>query len=767
MRLGCAVLVCSIWTGCACDDPPRGARCRAATDCSAGELCVDQRCVERTDGAVPGPTDGALRSDGGVCAAGCASGEECVAGACCAATSACGDRCCESGELCSFERCIAPGAACEDSAECSATEYCDYAAVGESAPDAGASCAGSTAPNGRCLPRPERCAAGGTPGVTCIEACELVPASVSFEAAVRYRWPDPFAESPGAPYPHDVMMTPIVVQLADDNCDGEVDERDVPDIVLTTFENGLYATTGTMHALTVRDGALIEAWSFGGIIGQMNLAGGDFHAAPGGEVVGCGTDGSVVAVSATGSELWRTPATTCWMPALADLDQDGDVEVIVEGGILDGETGALEHAYAAPLRSSFAVSDLDGDTRLDVITGFEAFRGDGTLLVSTGSAIGPSDRVGLPAVVDLDVDGRPEVVVVMAQTNEVAVWRYDPAAAGGYTVVRAPFDGAIDPGPPWAWTTGMGPVTAGDFDGDDRPDVAYTGFRGYVVLSGAKLVDAARPSTLTSDGVLLWSIPTREDNGSTGSALFDFDGDGRVEVLYNDTERLRILSGVDGSDLHTLCNTTGSVHEYPVVADVDGDGEANVVLVANSFSHMLAPAYPGGPTYTCDGAWQSGVRVLSSPDGSWVRAPRVWNQHTYHVTNVEESGRIPAIEAANWTVPGLNSFRQNRQPGSERSAADATVTLICLGGGMVRVTVRNLGEAPMPAGIEAAITRGATTELARVATTVVLYPAQSQSFDVMLTPDDLADVVRAAIVPSAMLRQCRDTNDTATLSCLD
>ncbi len=569
---------------------------------------------------------------------------------------------------------------------------------------------------------------------------------------VRHTWPDPFVAT-GPEYATDVMMTPIVVQLADDNCDGVVDERDVPDILFSTFSNGAYATTGTLHALSVRDGRLVEAWQFEGVVAQLQIAGADFHPSFGGEVVACGADGSVVALSATDTELWRRAGTACWMPALADLDQNGDVEVVVEGGILDGATGTLEHAFTgAPLRSTFTVADLDGDTRLDVVTGYEAFRGDGTLLASTGTAIGPGDRVGLPAVVDLDVDGRPEVVVVMAQTNEVAVWRYDAAAAGSAAIVRAPFDGAVDPGGAWAWTTGMGPITAGDFDGDDRPDIAYTGFRGYVVLSGAHLANPARPSTLSSDGVLLWSRETREDNGSTGSALFDFDGDGRVEVLYNDTERVLILAAADGEELASLCNTTGSVHEYPVVADVDGDGEADVILVANAFASPRPPPTPGGPTYRCQlggvESIQSGLRVLSSPDGSWVRAPRIWNQHTYHVTNVAESGAIPAIEPSNWRVPGLNNFRQNLQPGAERAAPDATVTVSCQLERTVRVTVRNVGSALMPDGVEVRLLDGAT-ELARVATTLVLAPAQQQAFDVALPVATPSTLRRDRRVPEA------------------
>jgi hypothetical protein len=37
----------------------------------------------------------------------------------------------------------------------------------------------------------------------------------------------------------------------------------------------------------------------------------------------------------------------------------------------------------------------------------------------------------------------------------------------------------------------------------------------------------------------------------------------------------------------------------------------------------------------------------------------MWNQHTYHITNVNVDGSIPAIEQNNWQVSGFNNFRLN------------------------------------------------------------------------------------------------------------
>ena len=42
-----------------------------------------------------------------------------------------------------------------------------------------------------------------------------------------------------------------------------------------------------------------------------------------------------------------------------------------------------------------------------------------------------------------------------------------------------------------------------------------------------------------------------------------------------------------------------------------------------------------------------------------MQTRRIWNQHTYHITNVRADGTIPAVEQNNWLVPGLNNFRLN------------------------------------------------------------------------------------------------------------
>ena len=53
------------------------------------------------------------------------------------------------------------------------------------------------------------------------------------------------------------------------------------------------------------------------------------------------------------------------------------------------------------------------------------------------------------------------------------------------------------------------------------------------------------------------------------------------------------------------------------------------------------------------------VQVIRDRQDRWIQARRIWNQHTYHVTNVREDGTIPQYEKNSWEQ--LNTFRTNAQ----------------------------------------------------------------------------------------------------------
>ncbi len=727
--------------------------------------------TDASDAQALGDSPGRDQGLGDPCVSGnpCGDGGVCAGSTCCAREHACGAACCGGKDVCSFLKCVTPGASCFDSSDCPPDQYCDYAlGTGDAgAPSADASCVGGAPQkSGRCLPRPPICAPdAGQGGLTCLDKCEYRGAS-AFKPELKFAWGGHVT----APFDTDVMMAPIVIQLDDDNCDGKINEQDIPEIVFTTFTGGDYQNSGTLHAISIVQGKVVDKWSKPGeVYPGTQLAAGDLDGKNGNEIVTCSTAGTVRAYHGDGSLFWNSaPGVGCYMPSIADMDGDGKAEVIVEGGILYGFDGTTKATFSAALSGTFAVSDIDGDGALDVVTSSQAYHADGKLFVDTGVA------GSWPAVGDFDKDGRPEIVAVYTGSHTTSFWHYDAAQAAKFSWVRQGVDinGVLpqhcDPGSA-GFTTGGGPPTVADFDGDGFPDVALAGGIGYTVLSGAKVVNAVLANTAT----VLWTVGTTDcSSAATGSSVFDFDGDGKAEVVYSDENHLRIYEGPTGKVLFETCNTTGTLIEYPLVADVDNDGHADIVVVSNAYAS-------GNAEYQCTDATgaiaQSGVRIFGDTAGSWVRTRRIWNEHAYHVTNVNEDGTIPKQELPNWKQPGLNNFRQNKQPGSEFAAPDAVVAIapVCTGPYGLVATVTNIGEAPLPAGVVVGFytgTPGSGTKIGSGTTTRMLYPPQSEQVLLPLpTPPagvregslTVYAVVDDTTTPHPSWHECRVDNDTS------
>ena len=637
------------------------------------------------------------------CDPGCDDGQECIDGACCDAESICGGVCCAGAEVCSFAECVVPGDECIDASECPEGSYCEY-----SLGDPGGvmnECQGTTIATGKCLPSPPDCPPGEEPGpddeLTCLATCEYFP-ETSFAPALKYHVPD-----------HHVMMSPIVTQLDDDNCDGVVDERDIPEIVFSSFAVNDYNNNGTLHAVSIVDGAVVDKWAVNPQGPQIHpgveIAAGNVDGQPGSEIFVCTNTGQVRAFGPDGSELWTsTYAGGCLMPSLADLDHDGQVEVVVKGGVLDAVTGQTEATFDV-VQNTVQAIDIDGDGNLEIAGPQAVYEADGTLLGMTGVT------GNWTAAADLDLDFSPEIVVAQFNTHRMHIYHWD-AQAQQIVLDRQDLDinGPLSPAlcPPGSSGSmyGGGPPTVADFNGDDVPDVAIAGGIGYAVIDGSKIMDPQIPDV---DAFLWISQTTDCSSAQTGSSVFDFDGDGAAEVVYSDEQRLRIYAGPTGDVLWETCNTTGTLRELPVVADI--------VVVSNDYSSI-----------TCDGTKQTGVRVFGDELGLWVRTRRIWNQHHYHVTNVEEDGSIPQQEPPNWLADGLNNFRQNVQPLGEFSAPDLVVDLHaeCMGSYQAVARVRNIGQAAVPPGVavgfyDADPSQGGTL-LGTGYTTKTLYPAEGE-----------------------------------------
>jgi hypothetical protein len=242
----------------------------------------------------------------------------------------------------------------------------------------------------------------------------------------------------------------------------------------------------------------------------------------------------------------------------------------------------------------------------------------------------------------------------------------------------------------------------------------------------------------------------------TGSSVFDFNGDGTAEVVYGDEIHLHIYDGPTGNVVFETCNTTGTLWEYPLVADVNNDGAAELVVASNSYSSL-----------TCDGGKTTGIRIFADAAGKWVRTRRVWNEHPYHVTNVGEDGNIPTVETPNYLTTGLNDFRQNRQPAGEFSAPDLVVSIFprCSGAYALVARVRNVGEASVPPGVVVGFYDGIPmaggTLLGHAVTTQTLYALGTEDLTWPLAAEPAGPIY--AVVddgsPAHNWHECRTDNN--------
>lgn len=427
---------------------------------------------------------------------------------------------------------------------------------------------------------------------------------------------------------NNVMMQPIVVSLTDDDGDGDIDSDDTPDILVTSYAGASWTTAGALRALSGADGAELWTNTAEQIEGSGNLAAGDIDGDGVVEIIAVTATGKqVVAFEHDGTVKWRSSALSlpgCYAtaPAIGDLDGDGDPEIVVANHILNSDGSLRAQGAATGGCASFPV-DLDLDGQQEVIAGSAVFDIDGRTLWTTA-------RNGYPAVADFDADGLGEVVVV---TEAGGVDLYDTGGALLWSVPSA----------------GYGPPTIADFDGDGQPEVGVAGRSTYTVLD--------------TDGSKLWQNATVDaSSGRTGSAVFDFEGDGAAEVVYADEYTVWVYSGVDGAvKLQEPTHTSWTWIEYPTIVDVDGDGEVEIVV-----SHGSIGGSSAGATF--------GVSVIGDADHSWMPGRKIWNQHAYSITNVTDGGGIPAAPVANWL--STNNFRSGDLRGATGTdAPDVRVTL--------------------------------------------------------------------------------------------
>lgn len=344
-----------------------------------------------------------------------------------------------------------------------------------------------------------------------------------------------------------------------------------------------------------------------------------------------------------GTEIWRAKPTVFPVDlGFADFNGDGKVELYYRDEIMDAATGTIlventhddEEVDGGPVAVDILDDDACADCEgLELVVGGEiyAFGYNGTNSRLTRIKTMPATSEGITyavkeyggeqitsstSIADFNQDGYLDVLTSGACNNNqgaTAVFFWD--VENEKSVAYVPSNN---------WPKGTGRLNIADIDGDGKLNATF--------VSGKKLF------ALREDFSEMWinSIITEGTSGLTSTTVFDFNNDGASETVYRDEAYLYIIDGKTGTPYTQVICKSRTGNEYPIVADVDGDGATEICVTCATDD--------GVDINNWDNADDGQVRVYKSNLEPWVPARRVWNQHGYFNVNVNDDLTIPLVQ---------------------------------------------------------------------------------------------------------------------------
>ncbi len=294
-------------------------------------------------------------------------------------------------------------------------------------------------------------------------------------------------------------------------------------------------------------------------------------------------------------------------PAIGDIDGDGDKEIVFNSNgtrvyafnhdgteFSNGDNNAGTNGVFKVVGSSFnfgspALADLDHDGRLDIIVplnanSLQAWRYDGTSLPGFPYATG-GNITSSPAVGDIDDDGLLEIVFVstdnalhVVQENGVSQAGFPKFSISSGGNSRSPTPALIDLN-----ADGQHEILLGCTDGKLRI-VLHNGlfYPGWSAVTYSALTSKASESS---------------------PVAADLDGDGDLEILQGSEDgQLYGFDASAGAFAGFPIRLDGEVRGTPVVTDFDRDGDSEI-LVAGWDKNLYVWTYPGTRTPDPEREW--------------------------------------------------------------------------------------------------------------------------------------------------------------------
>ena len=301
--------------------------------------------------------------------------------------------------------------------------------------------------------------------------------------------------------------------------------------------------------------------------------------------------------------------------AVADVNGDGKMDLIVADAgdglvrVLLGSGGGAflpPRAFATNAGSSLsavAVADVNGDGKLDLIVagsdGSKAARV--SVLLGSGNGTFQDDPVSRArhtfavdggagpdalAVADLNGDGKPDLIVTDAASNQVSVLLN---SGGGLFGTAKVLSGDVGPKPV--------AVVAADFNGDGSPDLAVV--NQGTNDSGFDTISVLLNTTVAKSMTVSFGPPMLHDVGLNPSAVAvaDVNRDGKFDLAVANrlNNTLSVLLG-NGDGTFTDSTSVNGVQprNTPFLVDLDGDGIPDRIVLDSAGNILFRKGLANG-----------------------------------------------------------------------------------------------------------------------------------------------------------------------------
>lgn len=411
-----------------------------------------------------------------------------------------------------------------------------------------------------------------------------------------------------------------------------------------------------------------------------------------------------------------------------DLNGDGKPDLVAtESGATDkvfimknNSSGTGNFAFSAPLIVTLAgkrpkrieIADLDLDGKPEVVLTSQGNNSVNVLVNQSSlgaisfSPIAPISIVipgaasteGL-AVEDLNGDKRPEIVTSQFQTNSDI-----------YVIANTSSPGSISAGAIKTVTVGVPikNIKVGDLDGDRKPDIAYTKLTSSEV---GLLLNQSTSTALNFSNAP--SVAT--DVTPWGIDLGDLDGDGKADIVVASITKKSITilnnKSVTGSLSFTrFVQPTTYINRHVNVCDVDIDGKPDIVftsiddnnlnVVASKVSVfrnstcMIPEVTPPGPLDVCaDLALQLVATMGGGVSYEWTNTTTSTTVTGTNVFTPAVSGDyyVTAISEGGACKKISNTVKVTVSPGTAADPAPINNGPVCLGQTLVLQVSNDLG----------------------------------------------------------------------------